>query len=195
MQSKPSHFDDLSASELPDSEFESNRPSKTSQKKAMQALQDLGEQLVALSSERVRKMDLPESLRDAVLEAQRMTRHEARRRQLQYVGKVMRTVDPEPIQAQLDIINGLAASETARMHRLERLREALLEDEKCLTQIVEAWPQVDIQYLRTLRRNALKEREQGKPPKCYREIFQVLRQLDEAREVQDDSADTDDENR
>src|SRR5690606_9791920 len=88
-------------------------------------------------------------------------------------------IDPTPIQAQLDAFNGVSRAETARQHRLEKLRADLLEDEKLLGAIAETWPQADLQHLRTLRRNALKEREQNKPPRAFRELFRVLRELDE----------------
>lgn len=161
-------------------------PSKSSRKRAMHALQDLGTELVALSPERLRKLELPESLYLAIREAQRFSnrRDEALRRQMQYVGKLMRTVDPEPIQAQLDVFRGLSSTEIARQHRLEKLRTDLLEDEKVIQYIVDTWPTVDVQYLRTLRRNALKEREHSKPPKAFREIFKVLRDLDAAAQVE-----------
>lgn len=156
------------------------RPSKTRMKKEMEALQDLGEQLVALSAERLAKVPLPENLMDAVKEARKITKHEARRRQMQYIGKLMRGVDPEPIQAQLDVFNGASAAEVARQHRLERLRETLLEDEGSLHEIANDFPGADLQQLRVLRRNALKEREQAKPPKAFRELFKLLRDLDDA---------------
>jgi ribosome-associated protein len=161
-------------------------PSKSSLKREMHALQDLGEQLVALSPERLKKVPLPDALYEAVRAAQGF-RMEARRRQMQYIGKLMRKIDPAPIQAQLDIFNGNSAVEVAKMHRLERLRERLLEDDKTIGGIAEIWPDADLQYLRTLRRNALKEREAGKPPKAFREIFRVLRELQAA---QDEAAET-----
>lgn len=162
-----------------DEDFDDDRgPSKSSIKREMHALQDLGEQLVALSPERLAKVPLPEALYEAIREAQRISKHGARRRQLQYVGKLMRNVDPEPIQAMLDVFNGVSKAEVARQHRLERLRSDFLEDEKVVGRIAEDWPEADIQHLRVLRRNALKEREQGKPPRAYREIFRILRDLD-----------------
>ena len=157
-------------------------PSKSSRKREMQALQDLGEQLVALSPERLKKVPLPETLYEAIRAAQGF-KMEARRRQLQYIGKLMRKIDPEPIQAQLDIFAGNSAAEVAKMHRLERLREQLLEDEQTIGTIAETWPEADLQYLRTLRRNALKEREAARPPKSFREIFRVLRELQEASDA------------
>lgn len=160
-------------------------PSKSSRKREMQALQDLGEQLVALSVDQLRKVPLPESLFDAIRAAQGF-KMEARRRQLQYIGKLMRKIDPAPIQAQLEVFAGNSAAEVAKMHRLERLREQLLEDEKVIGVIAETWPGADLQYLRTLRRNALKEREAGKPPKAFREIFQTLRMLQAAQAAEDE---------
>lgn len=153
-------------------------PSKSSLKREMHALQDLGEQLVALSSDRLAKVPMPEELFAAVKDAQRISKHGARRRQLQYIGKLMRHIDPAPIQAQLDAFNGVSKAEVARQHRLERLRNELLDDDKVLGRIAETWPGADLQHLRTLRRNALKEREQSKPPRAFREIFRVLRDLD-----------------
>lgn len=171
-------------------------PSKSSRKRASHALQELGIELVGLSPERLRKLPLSEPLYLAIREAQRFTnrRDEALRRQMQYVGKLMRTVDPEPIQAQLDVFRGLSSVEVARQHRLEKLRNDLLEDEKVVQYIVDTWPEVDVQYLRTLRRNALKEREHSKPPKAFREIFKVLRDLDAAAQAASaaDSAGEDD---
>lgn len=174
-----------------DAEFEP--PSKSSRKRAMQALQDLGAELVALPPTRLRKVPLPESLFVAIRDAQRLTRRdEALRRQMQYIGKLMRSVDPEPIQAQLELFRGLSSAEVARQHRLEKLRSDLIEDEKVIEYIVETWPEVDLQHLRTLRRNALKEREQNKPPKAFREIFKVLRDLDRAGAAVDDEDEPDD---
>ena len=157
-------------------------PSKSSRKREMHALQDLGEQLVALSSDRLKKMSLPDALYEAVRAAQGF-KMEARRRQMQYVGKLMRKIDPAPIEAQLLVFSGKSATEVAKMHRLERLREQLLEDDKAIGTLVELWPQVDVQYLRTLRRNALKEPETTKPPKAFREIFRVLRELQDAQDA------------
>lgn len=90
----------------------------------------------------------------------------------------MRNVDPEPIRAALDAFKGVSAVETARMHRLEQLRARLIEDEKTLHGIAEAHPGADLQHLRVLRRNAIKEKEANKPPRAFRELFRVLRELE-----------------
>ena len=153
--------------------------SKTRRKQQMEELQALGEELVTLSPDRLKKIKLAENLRDAVSAAQRLTRpDEARRRQMQYIGKLMRTVDVEPLRAALALLRGESASETAKLHRLERWRTELLADEKVLHEIATRYPPVDLQYLRSLRRAALKENEQNKAPRSSRAIFQLLKDLE-----------------
>lgn len=169
-----------------------DKPSKSQKKREMAALQDMGAELVELGRDQLKKIDLPEDLRDAVRDAQRFTAHEARRRQMQYIGRLMRDVDPEPIRAALDEIRGISAAAVAKSHALERLRVRLLEDETVLGEIAHAHPAADLQHLRQLRRNALKERELTKPPRAYRELFRVLRDL-ENDEHEPDDADTGDD--
>ena len=158
---------------------DTGRPSKTKQKEVMHELRDLGAELVELSVGQLKRINLPENIFDAVRECQKITAHGARRRQIQYLGKLMRSVDDEPIRAGLALLRGESSAETARLHRLERLRVRLLEDEAVLTEIAAQWPCVDLQHLRTLRRNALKEKENNKPPKNFRAIFQILQELDQ----------------
>jgi len=164
-------------------------PSKSHRKREMLELQDLGAQLVALSRGQLEKFPLPRELLAAIAEARRFTRKdEALRRQMQYIGKLMRSVDPEPIRARFAALRGESASEIARLHRLERLRDELLADEQTVEKIVHEWPGADIQRLRTLRRNALKEREQQRPPRAYRDIFKVLRDLEPGFTQEENSA-------
>lgn len=144
----------------------------------MDALQDIGRALTELPAAKLKKMNLDDGLLVALLDFQKITANGAKRRQLQYIGKLMRSVDEEPIRAGLALLRGESAAEVARIHRLERFRTRLLEDENTLTEIGNQWPGVDLQYLRQLRRNALKEQEQNKPPKSYRAIFQFLKELD-----------------
>lgn len=171
-------------------------PSKTQRKNAMHELQALGEALVALPSDALKKtlakLDLPETLVDAIRAGHKMTKlNEAKRRQVQYVGKLMRDIDPAPIREALDVLKGASASENAKMHRLERLRTQLLEDEKVLTEIGNDYPGADLGQLRQLRRNALKEAELNKPPKSFRQIYQILRDLEEAKPAEDDEGESD----
>lgn len=152
-----------------------DKPSKSQRKREMHALQELGASLVDLSAERLARLDLPDELREAVLDAQKTTKHEALRRQIQYIGRLMRDVDAEPIREALAELHGTSQAQTALHHRLERLRERLLEDESVLDEVSVAAE--DRQRLRQLRRNALKEQQAGRPPRSYRELFRLLREL------------------
>jgi len=151
----------------------------------MHELQDLGEALTQLSREQLRRLEGVEDTADlleAVRHYQSLSQFEARRRQLQFIGKLMRGLDPEPIRAALAEARGDSAEAIARLHRLERLREKFLEDEKGgLADILAAWPNADLTRLRQLRRGALKEREADKPPRLFRELFQTLKALDAVR--------------
>lgn len=149
--------------------------SKTRKKAQSHALQKLGVELVELSKERLDSMALPEALAQAVREARRITAHEGRRRQMQYIGKLMRDIDPAPIQERLDAWRGQSKAEVARQHGMERMRERLIADDAALTEFAAKHPGVDLQALRVLIRNARKEAAEGRPPKAYREIFKVIR--------------------
>jgi ribosome-associated protein len=152
-------------------------PSKTKIKKQMHELRDLGEELTELSKDQLAQLDIPENLRDAIREMRNINKFGAQRRQIQYIGKLMREVDPLPILAKLDAWKGKSQQHTAYMHLLERWRDRLMESDHAFTELLAAHPESDAQRLRTLIRNAQKEVEGGKPPKNYREIFQVLREI------------------
>jgi len=152
--------------------------SKTQRKKEMHALQALGATLVELAAAQLDELELPEELAAAVREAKRIRSHEGRRRQLQYIGRLMREVDAEPIRAQLDAIAGQSAEAAARHRRLEALRERLLGDDGALTDYVASHAGADLQELRTLIRNARREQQEGRPPRAYRELFRLLKALE-----------------
>lgn len=161
-------------------EQEYDRPSKSELKRQMTALQKLGQELVDAPRDRVKRVPMPEDVRDAILECQTITNHEGRRRQMQFVGKKMRTLDEEEvalIQKTIDSWKGASKSETAAMHSLERKREKLLAKDEALTELMAENPELDVQHLRTLIRNARKEQAENKPPKAYREIFQILKEI------------------
>jgi ribosome-associated protein len=155
--------------------------SKTQRKKAVHELQALGEELVELSEERLGTVELPERLRDAVMEARRITAFEARRRQMQYIGKLMRKVDAEPIRAALDAWRAQSIRHTAAHKRIEAWRERLLAEPDAISELVARYPGVDIRQLSGLIRDALSEREAHRPPRSYRELFQALRALIEKK--------------
>src|SRR3954468_9658387 len=134
-------------------EQEYDRPSKSQLKREMTALQKLGEELIAESRDRVKRVPMPEDVRDAILECQQIKDHEGRRRQLQYVGKKMRTLEEGElalIQKTLDSWKGLSKADTAAMHALERRRDKLLADDNALTELKADHPEIDVQQLRAL---------------------------------------------
>ncbi len=108
-------------------------PSKTRRKKDMHELQELGAELVELNEEQLSSIELPERLLDAIVAARNITKFGARRRQLQYIGKLMRTVDPEPIRERLSHFNAASRTQTARLHLIERWRARLIEYESAFT--------------------------------------------------------------
>lgn len=142
----------------------------------MLELQALGAALVDLPESRLSQMQLASELFEAVLEAKRITSHEAKRRQLQYIGRLMREVDPEPIRAQLAAIDGGSAQAAAAHRRLEAWRERLLGDDEALTSFAAEYPAADLQKMRSLIRNSRKEQKEGKPPRAYRELFRFIKE-------------------
>jgi ribosome-associated protein len=158
--------------------------SKTKKKREMHELQALGVALLRLNERELESIAMPEELRRAVLEAKRIKSHEAKRRQLQYIGRLMREVDAAPLRAKLEAIEGSSAQATAHHRRLEAWRERLLEDDEALTAFGAEHPGADMQVLRTLIRNARKEAASGKPPRAYRELFRVLKQIESREPLQ-----------
>jgi ribosome-associated protein len=156
---------------------EEDRASKTRRKKQMHELQALGERLVTLNGSQLDEVALPPQLRSAVDDAKRFTRHEARRRQMQYIGRLMRDVDPEPIREKLKIWDGISQEHTARHHRVERWRERLMEDDGALGELAAERPGLDTQRLRSLVRSAREELAAGRPPRSRRELFRFLREI------------------
>ncbi|MDP5009035.1 MAG: DUF615 domain-containing protein [Glaciimonas sp.] len=159
------------------------------------SLQKLGEELIAESRDRVKRVPMPEDVRDAILECQQIKDHEGRRRQTQFVGKKMRTLEPHEIadiQKTLDSWRGLSKSDTANMHALERHRDRLLKDDAALTLLLTQHPELDVQHTRTMIRNARKEQAENKPPKAYREIFQLLKELQKKSKADADNPSDDD---
>jgi len=151
--------------------------SKTEMKQDMLALQKLGEELVELKPAILDTFPLEDILRDAIDDAQRF-KGEAKRRQLQYVGKVMRKIDPEPIEQALNKLKNKHSQVTQALHKLEELRDHIVENgDSAIAEAVEQFPEIDRQRLRQLARQANKEKQLNKPPKAYREIFQYLKEL------------------
>jgi ribosome-associated protein len=158
-------------------------PSKSQLKREAESQQDIGKKLIELPKEKLAKLDLPEALLEAVAEAKRITANGAIRRQMQYIGRLMRDIDVAPIVDQLARWEGKHHEENARFHALERWRERLLKDAQAVFDFLNTYPNTDSQQLRTLIRNAQKETAANKPPKSSRELFQLIRQISEQTET------------
>lgn len=160
----------------PDQQPDDTPPSRTQRKHEVEALQTLGRALTGLARDQLKRIPMPDDLRNAILDWHRFPKHEAQRRQLQYIGRLMRKIDPAPIEEALAHVRGESAAAKAHFHSLERWRERLLTDPDGLTAWMAEHPESDAQPLRTLIRNAAREAAQGKPPKSSRELFRLLRE-------------------
>ena len=161
-------------------------PSRSAKKRQSHALQELGEELTRLGPQEVRSLNLPPDLTEALDMYSRIREHEARRRQLQYIGRLMRDVDPEPLRAALDARKGRDAAATAALHLAEQWRDRLIADDDAIGEWLTQFPGTDSQQLRALARQARKDAQpdktsisQGLAPRrgrAYREIFQLVRE-------------------
>ena len=154
------------------------RPSKSARKRAAHAAQDLGEELVRLREAQLEALDLPEQLKEAVRLARRITSRAGGARQRQYIGKLMREVDPQPIRAALDSRSAEDARETERFKRVEGWRERLIrEGAPALAELARWRP--DIEQSEWARRvgAAQRERTAGSGTAASRELFRALRAL------------------
>ena len=158
---------------------------RTDLKRASTELQKLGEDLLTLRTDLMARLDLSEKLVDAVAEAKRITNFEGKRRQMQYIGKLMRGLDDEQLgavhAALNEQLNGFA-EDNLRLHQAESWRERMVADDEAVGEWIAQFPGTDIQQLRSLVRQARKDAVPEKPGeaqrhgKAYREIFQLLRE-------------------
>jgi ribosome-associated protein len=152
--------------------------SKSQVKREMLGLQSLGEQLVGLNPDQIRRIEMPQDLRDAVLFARKLKRGGALRRQLQYIGALMREADPEPIRKAFDDISRGQRAEALLFRKIEQWRDELLEgNDEVQEHILSHFPDADRQRMRRLVLNARREKEENKPPKSSRALFRYLREL------------------
>ena len=150
--------------------------SKTQKKQEMHALQDTGERLVRLNEEKLRKFDLPDDLLQAILEAKRITAHGGLRRQLRYIGKLMRGVDMDALARKLDAVTTTTGEQDRILHATEYWRERLLTEEGAIPELLQRYPAADAQQLRTLVRN-IKNEPAGRPSRHRRTLFRLLHTL------------------
>lgn len=148
--------------------------SKTRRKKQMTDLQAVGKALVQLSPEQLARFRLPERLLEAILECQRFTKHEAVRRQMQYIGKLMREVEAEPIVEQLRALTEPSRKQTAVFHLAERWRQEMLDDDAAIDRFAREHPGADVQRLRAIAAAAREEKGETRAPKHFRELFHAV---------------------
>ena len=172
--------------DVPDDEDEDDDEiiwvSKSEIKRDAEELKRLGVELVELGKNALEKMPLDDDLRAAIELAQKIKK-EGRRRQLQLIGKMMRSRDVEPIRQALDKLKNRHNQQVSLFHKLEALRDRLVEEgDEAISEVLRLYPEADRQQLRVLIRNAQKEKAANKPPKSYRQIFSYLRELAESQD-------------
>ncbi|MHA7817726.1 MAG: ribosome biogenesis factor YjgA [Pseudohaliea sp.] len=165
-----------------DDDFRDEAPSKSALKREMSARQALGEALCALSPKELEAIPIDDPrLENAIVQSRGITSRSARRRHLQYIGKLMRSVDPAPLQAALDGLHQQRAASAARHHELEALRDELVErGDSGLATVLARFPEADRQHLRQLLRQAQREKAAERPPAAARKLFRYLRELQSA---------------
>lgn len=175
---------------------EDRRPSKTQLKQQSHDLQALGQALADLSDSQLASVEMPDALREALLEYRRTKSHEGRRRQLQFVGKQMRAVDAEPLREAVAAFKLGSARDTLALHEAERWRDELIADESASTRWAASYPQSDLQRLRSLVRAARRDAA-GAPEqrngRGYRELFQFIKPWLKPEAVRDGDTEHEDE--
>ena len=150
--------------------------SKSQVKREMHELQKLGEELIALSAASRARVPLDDELKDALQLADKLSnKREALRRHIQFIGRLMRSRDLEPIDQALALLRNTNQAATRQFHKVETWRDKLLAENDAVTEFIAEYPEIDVQQLRQLIRNAKKEQEKQQPPKYYRELFQLIK--------------------
>jgi ribosome-associated protein len=149
-------------------------PSKSQKKREMLGLQAIGEALVELNDTTLKTLELPDELSAAIREMRRTRGHEGKRRQMQYIGRIMRQVDSAPIAAKLEQIKQPAKREVARLHHAERWRDRLIKEPRAFSELEALRPAADLTAIQQLVHDAREEAAQKRPPKAFRELFRAL---------------------
>jgi ribosome-associated protein len=163
---------------MPDDNEEELTPSKSQRKRDLADLRSLGEQLLSIPEDQLEKLENP-TLIEALLECKKIRKGNARKRQIQYIGKLLRQGDADIARELIDRFDASSKSHLMQFHRLEQWRERLISDDADVTnEIADEYPDLDRQHLRQLVRNAASERtEERDPPIHYRKLFQYLKSL------------------
>lgn len=152
-----------------------NLPSKSQLKRDAHAITKLAEEILQLDSHLLQKLELPDNILDAVHTAKKIRQHGAKKRQLQYISKLLRVIDTDEISSVIMSVNNQKNHDAQKFHQLEHWREALIASDESLTQLLNENPTLDRQHLRNLIRNARKEKLENKAPTSYKELFRYLR--------------------
>ena len=165
-------------------------PSRNQLKQQMQDLQELGEALASLPADRLDALKIEERLRDAIAELHRTRSFEGKRRQIQYIGKLMKFEDPEPLREAVASYRVGSAKDTLTMHQAEYWRDQLLAADDALANWLKEYPATDVQQMRSLVRAARKEKlEPGeRHGRAYRDLFKVVKEQMQAVPAADDAA-------
>ena len=154
--------------------------SKSEKKREVTALQELGERLLEFSQEQLNNLGISQELQEALVLVKTLKSHGARRRQMQYIGVLMRRTDTEPIKQAIDDMDRGQKHKARAFQQLERMRDSLIEgDDTMYEEIINLFPDADIQKLRQFVRNARKEIKENQTPKQSRILFRYLRELAE----------------
>ncbi len=155
-----------------------NWVSKTQRKKDCDAMQEIGERMIKLNTDELDQIDMDSELRNAIDEARHLKSHGALKRQKQYIGKIIRSLDAEHLQQQLDRILHKHDIHSAEFKRLEKWRDNIIENgDEGINAFIKEYPDTDRHHLRQLLRNAIKEKKNDKPPAAARQIFKYLREV------------------
>jgi ribosome-associated protein len=162
---------------MQDDQEEFETKSKSQVKRELHALQDIGEQLTRLNNSQLARFDLPEAVLSAIFDCQSISSYGARKRQLKYIGKLLRDVDMDDAIQRLNLLTQHKAQDAQALHKLENWRERLInEGDAALSELLTEYPEIDRQHLRQLLRSIDKETKQNQPPKSYRKLFQYLKE-------------------
>ncbi|WNO09582.1 ribosome biogenesis factor YjgA [Teredinibacter sp. KSP-S5-2] len=158
-------------------EDEFDGPSKTQIKKEMHELQELGVKLTELTLEQISRLPLTEELYNAITEAPKITQRSAKKRHMQFIGKLMRKADGDAIREAYDEIQEAQHQAARQLHLIEKWRDRLADgDNQALQNFIQEYPHADIQQLRQLIRQVQKETSQQKAPAAKRKLFKLIRE-------------------
>ena len=150
--------------------------SKTELKKDSKKIQAFGKKISELSSEEISSFNIPDTISKAIKDCKSIKSNIAKKRQTQYLGKLLREIDLSEAYLRMDQINSNSQLEVRNNHKVEIWRERLIQDKNAVTELIEMFPDIDRQKIRQLIQNTLKEIKASNPPKYYRQLFKFIKE-------------------